>query len=135
MSETKQDWITKATETTASGVAGALDSAISGSLGAAGAVLAKTGLALAPGVAGGLRSSAIEAYSRRLAKKTDCWMDLVAIYMDRGSVDAAAAEINNNIDEEWANAAVVEGVRAILKRHQRCGFAIPCSRGCLLPQR
>jgi hypothetical protein len=113
MSKENQDWIVKATETAVRGSAAAID-AVSGSAGVAGAVLVKTGLALVPGVAGAIAKLGIQACSRRLERKIDRWMDLVAIYMDRGSVDAAAEEIKEHIEEEWAHAAVVEGVRAIL---------------------
>ena len=114
MSKEKRDWIIKATETGVRGSLAAIDAALSGSAGVVGSVLAKTGLALAPGVAGLIAKAGVQAYSRRLEAKIDRWMDLVAIFMDIGSVDAAAAEITEHIEEEWAHAAVVEGVRAIL---------------------
>jgi hypothetical protein len=114
MTKQNEDWGARAAQTAAAGSIAALEAAISGSDGSDGAVLARTGLALAPGVAGAIAKLGIQAYSRRLARKIDGWMNLVAIYMDRGSVEAAAAEIEEHIDEEWAHAAVVEGVRAIL---------------------
>jgi hypothetical protein len=114
MTKHDQAWIVKAAETAVSGAAGGADALISGAAGAAGSVLTKSGLALAPGVAGAIAKLGIWAYSRHLSAKIDQWMDLVATYMDLGSVEAAAVEITESIDEEWAHAAVVEGVRAIL---------------------
>jgi hypothetical protein len=114
MSKQGEDWSARAAQAATAGTIAALEASISGSAGSTGAVLARAGLALAPGVAGAVAKLGIQAYSRRLARKIDAWMNLVAIYMDRGSVDTAAAEIEEQIEEEWAHAAVVEGVRTIL---------------------
>jgi hypothetical protein len=114
MTKQDSDWVARAAQTATSGVGAALAATIGGSDGSVGATLAKTGLALAPGVAGAIAKLGIQAYSRRLERKIDRWMNLVAIFMDRGSIDAAAAEIKDNIEEEWAQAGVVEGVRTIL---------------------
>lgn len=114
MNKRNEDWGSKAAETTTSGAVAALEASIGGSTGSIGAVLAKSGLALAPGIAGTIVKVGIQAYSRRLERKIDVWMSLVAAFMDRGSVNAAAAEIEENIEQEWAQAAVAEGVRTIL---------------------
>jgi hypothetical protein len=77
-------------------------------------VAAAAALAIIPSVAGGLVRSAVRASSKRFQKKLDRWWEMVAFEMDRGDVAAAAAEIEERIQEDWAREAVMEATNILL---------------------
>jgi hypothetical protein len=78
------------------------------------ALLKDAGLSLVPGLGTAVASFAVKVYTKRLERRLDEWLGLVAMYLEMGAVSAAATEISDHIDEEWAQQGVVEGVRAIL---------------------
>ena len=72
-------------------------------------------MVLAPTVAATVLGFAFAAQSRRVQKKVERWWALVSDYLEIGSVEAAAAEIQRNIEAPWAHEAVIEATRRILE--------------------
>jgi hypothetical protein len=82
--------------------------------GTIGVLLKDAGMALVPGLGGAVASLAVKTYAKRLERRLDEWLGLVAMYLGMGAISDASTFVSEHIDEEWAHQGVAEGVRAIL---------------------